>query len=236
MNINEFARGERIPIIESGSYAGVCCGIIDLGTQQSVYNGEERFRSELLIVFEIPDELIEINGESKPRQVSRRFTKSVHENSSFRGFLKSWRGHDFTEAELQDFDMRKMLGVSGVLNVVHNVSKSNGNTYAYLDGVVKLMKGMSVGDAENLHYFNIGMEESWQAFAKLPDWVKETINKSEDCKHAPFEIDENGFVSSTLSKPNSALLDDGSEDISFVEGENSIQAEANEPPPSGPDF
>jgi len=236
MNINEFTRGERIPIIDAGTYAGVCCGIVDLGTQQSVYNGEERFRSELLIIFEIPDELIEINGENKPRQVSRRFAKSVNEKSSFRAFLKSWRGYDFTESELEDFDMRSMLGAPGLLNIVHNVSKSNGNTYAHLDGASKPMKGMSVGKAENSHYFNIGMEDSWQNFAKLADWVKELINKSEDCKHAPFVIDENGFVSSTLSAPNSALLDDGGEDVSFENDVDFTRTQYDEPPPSGPNF
>lgn len=231
MNINEFSRGVQIPIIESGSYAAVCCGIVDLGTQQGIYNGEERYRSELVIIFEIPDELVEINGEMVPRQISKRFAKSVNEKASFRSFLKSWRGHDFTQAELEDFDLKNMLGVPAVLNIVHNVSKSNGNTYAYLDGVVKLMKGMTVGGASVSHYFNIGMAKSWPCFAKLPEWIRETINKSKECEFSPFVVDEEGNVSVTPGEPNSAFLpnDEGGEDISFV-------PEVDEQPTGGPNF
>jgi hypothetical protein len=214
MNINNFTRGEKIPLIESGSYGGVCCGIVDLGSQHSVYQGKERHRGELLILFEIPDERIEINGEMKPRQMPRRFTKSVYETSTLRAFLKSWRGHDFTPEELADFDLKRMLGVPGLLNIVHNTSKQ-GNTYAYLDGVVKLVKGMSVGKAEVSHYFNIELEESWSTFAKLPQWVQEAINKSEECKYAPFVADEEGHVMRDRREPNATLVEEPDPDSAF---------------------
>ena len=62
--------GPSAPPIPAGTYLAVCSMMIDLGLQ---YN--ERFGNtspKVLIGWEIPGETIEIDGEEKPRMISKQ--------------------------------------------------------------------------------------------------------------------------------------------------------------------
>jgi len=67
--------GKSFPITKAGSYLAVCYAVVDLGTHEDTYKGEDRDRRLCLITFEIPGERIEIEKEDgtkedKPRAVS----------------------------------------------------------------------------------------------------------------------------------------------------------------------
>ena len=233
MNLKDFKQGIQIPLMESGTYPCVCCGVIDVGTQKTSFNGIEKIKGEFRIVFEFPNELVEIDGEMKPRQLSRRFAKFTNEKSNFGIFMKSWRGRDFSQEELADFDLGNLLGMQGMGCVVHNTSKNNGKSYANLDSVIQPIKGMDAGTPETLRYFVITDKETWPTFAHLPAFMQEEINKSEECKYAPFVVDENGNVSVDHREPNGTLVEDPEADISFEKTEDSVPA--NELPAT-PDF
>ena len=121
--------GESAPSIapvEEGTHLGVCSMLIDLGMQYSeVYKKSQR---KVLIGWELPDETIEIDGEMKPRVLSKRYTANLSEKSNLRKDLASWRGRDFTQEELKAFDLKNIVGASCLLTIIH--SKNGEKTYA----------------------------------------------------------------------------------------------------------
>ena len=74
MKIKDRAK-PKTPPIDPGVYIAVCVGVVDLGEQYS-----EKFKNyanKLMFIWELPGELIEVEGEQKPRQLSKEFAFSV---------------------------------------------------------------------------------------------------------------------------------------------------------------
>jgi hypothetical protein len=124
-----------------GNHAARCVGLIDLGTQRGEYQGKTTVRNQVMVRWELPDELME---DGKPFTVSKFYTNSLHEKSSLRADLIGWRGRDFTAEELQKFDLQSVLGAACLINVIHNDKGK-----AKVTAVAKLPKGMSIAGAVN---------------------------------------------------------------------------------------
>ena len=177
-----------IPQMDPGTYMGLCVGIYGIGEQENTYKDKTRYVEQIIFTFEFPTETIEIDGEQKPRQLSRTFTASVSEKSGLRKFLKSWRGKDFpSEEEMGDFEIFSMLGRSAMFNIVQN-----DKGYSNIDSVMPLPKGVPDPSTETaLLTFDV---DEWDddAFGDLPEWIQEKIKNSSQYKsdHAPeTEVD-----------------------------------------------
>lgn len=167
----------RDPIPE-GPHSAICYAVVDLGTQQPLPNS--RFTTKptrkVLFIFEIPDERITIERDGVPidlpRALSKEFTLSLHEKAGLRKFLESWRSRQFTAEELSGFDLKNLLGINCMLNVVH---KENG--YEDIASCMKLPKGMQVRQAENeLVLYDIDQPIP----QTLPEWVRKKIARSDE--------------------------------------------------------
>lgn len=123
-----------------GPHNAVCCDLINLGLQKSEWQGKVKEQHKIRILWEIED----VDAQGKRFVVGRTFTKSLHENSSLRAFLESWRGRAFTEAELAGFNLTNLLGIPAFLQIKH-VDK-NGKTYANVDTIMRVPKGMAILD------------------------------------------------------------------------------------------
>lgn len=121
----------------SGPIASRCSRLIDLGTQESTYEGERKTQRKILLSWE----LAELRTDGTPFVISRRFGLSLHEKSALRAFLQAWRGRPFTAEELAGFDLRRLLGAPCMLNVMH--TNRNGKDYANIASISPLPKGMS---------------------------------------------------------------------------------------------
>lgn len=170
--------GESAPSIapvEEGTHLGVCSMLIDLGMQYSeVYKKSQR---KVLIGWELPDETIEIDGEMKPRVLSKRYTANLSEKSNLRKDLASWRGRDFTPDELKAFDLKNIVGASCLLTIIH--SKNGEKTYANIQSVVKLPKGMAKQALfEPPVVFDLDTDPL-ERVEDMPAWIAELIKKSE---------------------------------------------------------
>ncbi len=173
----------KIPPVEPGSYLAICVGVYDLGEQETTFNGKTRYANQVMFTFELAGESVEVDGEQKPRQLSRRFTVSTSAKSALRKFLTSWRGKAFADEEFRRFDTDTLLGRSGMVQVVH----SEDGQYANIDGVMQVPRGVSAPTTESeLYKFNI---DQWDdgTFQNLPEWVQELIKKSTQYQqmHAP---------------------------------------------------
>jgi hypothetical protein len=119
-----------------GPHAGICVDILDHGLVESTYQGEKRLKYKITIVWQIDENM----DDGRPFLVRRLYTNSLHEKSSLRRDLESWRGRPFTNTELQAFDLENLLSVPCLLNVIHQ--QRDGATYANVASVMRLPKDM----------------------------------------------------------------------------------------------
>lgn len=182
MKIKDRAK-PKVPPVEPGVYMAVCIGFIDLGEQYS-----EMFKSHAnkgMYVWELPGETIEIDGEEKPRQLSKEFTISASNKGNLRKFIESWNGKSYSDDEFLEFDLFDQIGKPCQLNVVLNETKE----YANVDNLMPIPKGFPAPtSATEQIRWNM---QAWndEVFAKLPEWIQDKIKKSTEYQkdHAPTD-------------------------------------------------
>jgi len=151
--------GDRISMLAPmGLQPAVCCDVVDRGFQDNKFQPGKKIQ-KVSIHWLISEKIPEIythtytnertnTGElaGKPFMVSRWFTMSLHEKASLRGFLRAWRGRDFTQEQLAGFDLETLLGVPCALNISHSQSES-GTWYANVEQAMLLPQGMQKVEA-----------------------------------------------------------------------------------------
>lgn len=196
-------------LIPSGNYIARCWQMIEIGTVEEEIMGDKKTLKKVRIGWELPTELKvfrEENGE-QPLVISKEYTLSLHEKSSLRKDLKSWRGKDFTEDEAKSFDITKLLGVPCMLNIIHKPSKRDASRfYEEISGITSLPKGMKAPEQINktlcISYDNF--DEG--AFSKLPEFIKTKMQSSQEYK--------------AMMQPNEKHMSNTPEDLNSEDSEN----------------
>lgn len=168
-------------LIPAGNYIARCYKMIHIGTVEEIILGEKKILNKVRIGWELPTEMRVFNPEKgeQPLVIDKEFTLSLHEKSSLRAVLKSWRGKDFTEEEAKSFDITKLLGVQCMINIIHKPSKKDpSKIYEEIAGITSVPKGMTVPAQINptflLDYDNFTDE----LFNSLPDFIKQKMATS----------------------------------------------------------
>lgn len=165
-----------------GTHLAICYRVIDLGTQQSSYQGAARRVHKVLISWEIPGELMS-NGD--PFTIHQRYTWSMSEKALLRQHLESWRGRKFTDHDFgpEGFNVRNLLGVPCLMTIVHTTK--DGRTYANIGSIAKIMKGMEVPPALNTPiYLWLTPPIDPNVLAMLSQGLQEVIRKSPEYMEA----------------------------------------------------
>ena len=115
-----------------GLHGAVCCDVVDNGMVETQWGS----RHEVQLRWQLD----EPTSEDKPMLISRKFTLSLGEKSALRPFLESWRGKKFTAEELEGFDLERLLGVNGQLQVLYN--ERDGKTFANVQALFPQVKGV----------------------------------------------------------------------------------------------
>ena len=180
MKIKDRAK-PKVPPVEPGVYMAVCIGFIDLGEQYS-----EKFKSYTnkgMYVWELPGETIEIDGEQKPRQLSKEFTISASNKSNLRKFIETWNSKSYSDEDFMEFDVFEQVGKPCQLNVVLNETKE----YSNVDNLMPIPRGFPAPTTDTkLIKWDM---DAWndEVFQELPEWIQEKIKKSSQYQkdHAP---------------------------------------------------
>ena len=164
-----------IPPLEADTYSGTLIGVVDLGEQEFM----KKFRREVLLIFEIAGEYVDVEQDGKtekmPRWLSRRFTASIDPKSNLYACLSGWKG---SAIEDEEFDLSTLLGAPALLNVTVQTSK-DGNPYNLIQGIMKPMRGMDIPAPESeILDFDMERPETWDVLDKLPEWMKEAVERS----------------------------------------------------------
>jgi hypothetical protein len=162
------------PKVPIGVHKARCVKAIDLGTQKQEYGGEINWKRQILVIWELPEEL----NNDQPMTISKFYTLSLHEKSNLGKDLTSWRGRPFTETEKQGFDVRNLIGVPCQLNVMH---KDNGKED--ISSIMPLGKNDKIAEQFNasvsfdIDDFQKGKKET---FNQLSEGIRRMILRSKE--------------------------------------------------------
>lgn len=121
----------------NGAHSAVCVDVVDLGVLEVSYGGKNKKQHKIRIVWQIE----EVMADNRPYIVQKRYTLSLHEKATLRKDLESWRGKQFTQEELEGFDVEVLIGVTCLLNVIQE--KKGNDTYANVASIMRLPKSMA---------------------------------------------------------------------------------------------
>lgn len=154
-NSNNFSEFVKCP---PGNHQAVCKAVFDIHFQKRNYNGQEKFVDQILIVFEINERIHDGEFAGERFNLSKRFTKSIHEKSALRQTLENWFSKRFSNEEImKGIDIEKIVGQNCLLNVSHR--EANNRIYVNIGAITSLPKGMKKMTIENL-------------YQEIPEWIQ----------------------------------------------------------------
>lgn len=199
--------GSDFKPIPEGTYVAVCVRVIDLGTQMTTFKGADKLARKVLIAWEVPEEIVEFDGEQRPALVMSNYTASLHEKANLRKHLEAWRGRRFTEEELSGFDLKNLLGKACQLQILH----SEDGSYANVAAIMSLPKGMAAPTPQH-PLLNFDLDNFSQGvFDTLSEKMQGKIAQSPEYKEATGQTVRGG--GGGMFENFSADLDD---EIPFV--------------------
>jgi hypothetical protein len=160
-----------VPPLDADTYPAVCIGVVDLGEQHSEMY--KNYQNKVMFLFEICGETVDVDGEAKPRWLSKEFTLSLSEKSNLAKTIASWTGVELTE---DIYDVTQLIGKPAM--VVVTVKETDNGTFNDITVIASPPKKMQMPEAESETIcFEI---ENWddEVFAKLPEWIQNKIKKS----------------------------------------------------------
>ena len=172
--------GKDFDPVAQGMHHAICYGLYDLGTHFSEKFGKSS--RKVLLQWELPNSRIDIDRDGEmvnlPRAISKQYTLSLHEKSNLRKDLESWRGKTFTKAELEGFNVQKLLGINCTIQVLHRTKDDR--TYANVGTIVPLMTGNKQEPENPIRFFSF--EEESDIPEGTPDWIIDIIEDSKEWK------------------------------------------------------
>jgi hypothetical protein len=172
----------------AGQYIARCYRVIDLGTQETTWNGKPKLQHKVLISFELLDEFQKM-ADGRPFSIHTRYTVSTSEKALLRHDLESWRGQPFTEEEVRSFQIAKVLGKYSYVNIIHNKSKNGEQTYANIAAIMPLPKNMPRPDPVNEDVVYDLDDRNPAVFELFSDNLKALIMASKEWSQTPASAD-----------------------------------------------
>lgn len=176
--------GERA-LAPAGNHVARCYSIVDLGSHTADGKYGVRTERKIRITWELPEEQHTFQQERGPEPfaVHTTINFTIGPKSRLLKLLESWKGKALSDAELDNFELKSLLGKTCMVNVTHQTVGDN--TFANVDSVAPVPKKMEVPSPVNQQiYYEIDMGKS-DVFKSLPDWMKEMINKCNEWKSDP---------------------------------------------------
>jgi hypothetical protein len=164
-------------IAPAGTHKAICYRVIDLGTQDTSFQGQAKKQHKIMVSWELPDEKM---SDGRPFTISQRYTWSMSEKATLRKHLEAWRGVKFVDSDFgpNGFNIKKIVGLGCLLTIIHN--ERDDKTYANIISISKAMKGMEMPAPSNETAYLWLDRSLWQedVFQKLSDKLRGDIMKS----------------------------------------------------------
>lgn len=217
----ESTGNKEFKMVPSGTHLARCYRIVDVGTQPTEWQGQQKLLRKIMIGWEIHGEEEDgtplLTEEGEPLAMFKNYTFSWSENANLRKDLQNWRGTPWTDAEADRFDLKNILGQWCMLNVIHAEGKNN-KMYANVAGITPvpgiIKKGGLPKGVNPLQMFRLA-EPDWAMFETFSKGLKAKIEASPE-----FRALKNRQAPQAPAAPQAAAkpasgFDDMDDDIPF---------------------
>lgn len=202
----------------AGSHLARCYRIIDLGTQKSEYLGQVKYLHKIMLGWEIfaenDDGTPHMMKDGRPFAIFKNYTMSWSDKATLRKDLQSWRGKPFSAEEMRRFDLKTILGVHCMLNVIERQGQ-DGKTYVNVDNispVPAVIRKSGLPDGVNkLELFNLS-EPDMEMFETFSANLKAKIQASPEWQKL---MGKPAAESTQKAQASPAMDDDDDQDIPF---------------------
>jgi hypothetical protein len=193
---------ESIPLPEAGTVQAVCCGVWDLGMQESTYNGETKLRHKIVIAWELA-QLIDVptsEYHGMPYMLSKTYTLSLYENAALKKDLESWRGKAYTKDEIVNgVNVEKLYGINCLLGVTHVPGfKDTTRTFANVSSILPPIKGMEkilpVRKFEDAPPKWVTEKQAQAVDVKVKEQYDNLLNSNDNQEYHPGADEEPAFM------------------------------------------
>jgi len=182
-------------LIPTGPTVARCYRIIDLGTQETTWQGQVSYKAKVMLMWELPKRLMD---DGRPFSIHKEYTLSLSDKANLRKDIEQWMGTALKDEDTYSFDITWLLGNTALINVGHKENENSGKTYANITSLMPVPDGMDVPPAVNEPFvFNLD-QYSPEVFNKLPQWVQDKIKK---CNEWPA-IENGTYVGPNLETPD----------------------------------
>ncbi len=96
---------------------------IDLGTQEGQWKGNATYKRQFMLMFELPEFLVEFEDKQMPGLVSKKYNLTFSNKATLRKDMESWYGKKFNDKDIEaagGFDPAKVVGRAAKLQVVYS--------------------------------------------------------------------------------------------------------------------
>jgi hypothetical protein len=181
--IKNVGQSAGFPEIKPGTYAARIQAIYHIGTQPNNFTGAKNpTRYEIVFVYEILDESVEINGEELPRVKSKTYTYSLNEKATLGKTIKELRGAAIQPDEA--IDLTTLLDTPCIISFVEGKNKrEDGTPYLEFGSITAPMKGMSLPPLRQPKvFFDFDSNYNPALLESMPKWIATKIQDSPEYK------------------------------------------------------
>lgn len=180
---SDTSSGKDFKKVPPGCHFAICNMVVDLGIQESTYQGQARSQHKIYLRWEVPDERVSYEKDGKtiegPCSIGVTYTLSLSEKANLRKVLENWRGKPFTAEELRGFDITNVAGKCCQIMVQHDTKGDR--TYANVTGVMgtsREQKERASKAASEVGVLVYSLDEPVQSiYEQLPNWIKEKLSE-----------------------------------------------------------
>ena len=191
--------GQKFTPHPEGQFAAVCVDVVNLGERVEQFKDQpKKLVPKVALVFQTG----EVNADTGDlHQVSVEFTVSMGEKANLRKFLEAWRGKKYTDEQAEEgVPVHKLEGQAGYITVEQRKAKSSGNTYATINAIMPLPKGM--------------MKPTLPAYTRPEFWTERKKANAEAAAAFKRELHPVGAAAGSFEDFPEAL-DGGDDDLPF---------------------
>jgi hypothetical protein len=148
--------------------------VVDLGMHEEEYQGQIKLKHKVRISWELSQELM---SDGRPFSIPKKYTLGLTTTGNLLPDLESWRGRAFTPAELQGFDLKNLIGVPCLLNVIHKTNEETKKPYAVVSSIAPLPRGTPKPALYNQPlFFSLTDPDAIQTYNAMEPWLQKLIN------------------------------------------------------------
>lgn len=165
-----------------GTHNAVCYGVVDLGTQEVVFQGTKKMQRKLRVQWEVPALRVSYTKDNVehegPKVVGKTYTFSTFEKAALAQHLAAWGITD-----IKTFDFKELIGRACMLNVVQKQIEG-GDMISYISAVMQMPQGMPEMKMENPSLYYSIDEDGLNIPDNIYGWLQEKIKASPEFANA----------------------------------------------------